>query len=432
MVIELHRPYDIYMGLPAIGWLLLVAGASQGYQQDEDREALLSRVIANMRRVLMLMPDYTCTETINRSIGDGTPLRMKTLERVRLQVGMIGGKELFSWPGAASFERDDPHGIVGGGLTGTGDFAGFSRAVFGSDSAEMTTGEEEVWAGMRTIRFRYSIPRSASGYVLRSGSHSAIVDYGGSFWVEPGSGRVEALEVEADSRRNQIPADLDMFDVKTLLEYRNIRVAGGEFPFPASSTLTVVHLRSSIVTSNHIEFSGCRQYTADSSIQFGEHRAFERIPWLPPLPAELPGDMAFEVALDEPIRAATAAAGDAVAATVLRSVKTGKFEVPKGAKFIGRILRVETDLDKFTTHVRLGFSHLESGGRQFPLRARFVTFGAARGVVAGAPRVRWINLRDSHTTDTNEWAAKADFSVLGREGMLPKGFRMEWTTLPGL
>jgi hypothetical protein len=420
--------YDIYMRALAIGWLLLLAGASQSHQQEEAREALLSRVIASMRRVLTLMPDYTCSETINRSIGDGTPLRMKTLERVRLQVGMIGGKELFSWPGAASFERDDPHGIVGGGLTGTGDFAGFSRAVFGGDSAEMTNGEEEVWAGVRTIRFRYSIPRSASGYVLRSGSHSAIVDYGGSFWVEPGSGQVVALEVDADSRRNQIPAELDMFDVKTLLEYKNIRIAGGEFPFPASSTLTVVHLRSSIVTSNHIEFAGCRQYTADSSIQFGEHRTVERIPWLPPLPAELPGDMAFDVALDEPIRAATAAAGDAVAATVLRSVKSGTLEIPKGAKFMGRILRVETDLDKFTTHARLGFSHLESGGRYFPLRARFVTFGAVRGVFAGAPRVRWINLRDNQTADTSEWAAKTDFTLLGKDGLLPRGFRMEWVT----
>lgn len=416
------------MRLPAIGWLLLLAAASQGYQQEDAREALLSRVIANMRRVLTLMPDYTCSETISRSVGDGTPLRMKTLERVRLQVGIIGGKELFSWPGAASFERDDPHGIVGGGLTGTGDFAGFSRAVFGSDSVEMTSGEEEVRAGMRTIRFRYAIPRSASGYALRSGSHSAIVDYGGSFWVEPANGRVVALEVDADSRRNQIPADLDMFDVKTLLEYKNIRIAGDEFPFPASSTLTVMHLRSSIVTSNHIEFAGCRQYTADSSIQFGEHRTVERIPWLPPLPAELPGGIAFDVALDEPIHAATAAAGDAVAATVLRSVRTGTLEIPKGAKFMGRILRVETDLDKFTTHVRLGFSHLESGGRYFPLHARFVTFGAVRGVFAGAPIAKWINLRDNQTADTNEWAAKTDFTLLGKEGLLPKGFRMEWVT----
>jgi hypothetical protein len=353
---------------------------------------------------------------------------MKTLERLRLQVGIVGGKELFSWPGAAAFERDDPHGIVGSGLTGTGDFSGFSRAVFGSDSAVMTTGEEEVRAGMRTVRFRYSIPRSASGYVLRSGSHSAIVDYGGSFWVEPESGRVAALEVEADFRRNQIPAELDMFDVKMLLEYRNILTAGGELPFPASSTLTVAHLRSSIVTSNHIEFTGCRQYTAESSIQFGEHHTVERVPWLPPLPADLPGGVVFDVALDEPVRAATAAAGDAIAATVLRSVKTRTLEVPKGSKFIGRILHVETDLDRFTTHVRLGFSHLESGGRHFPLRARFVSSDAARGVAAGAPRVRWVNLRDSHTADTSEWPAKTDFTVLGKEGLLPKGFRMQWIT----
>lgn len=182
------------------------------------------------------------------------------------------------------------------------------------------------------------------------------------------------------------------------------------------------------MTSNHIEFTGCRQYTAESNIQFGEHRTVERIPRLPPLPGELPGGMVFDVALDDPIRAASAAAGDAITATVLRSVKAAGLDIPKGAKFIGRVLRVETDLEKFATHIRLGFSQLESGGRRFPLRARFVTFDAVRGVVAGAPRVRWVNLHDSHTADTDEWTAKTDFTLAEKEGLLPKGFRMEWIT----
>src|ERR1700692_4455303 len=77
MAIQLHRLYDIYMRLPAL--CVLLASASQGYQQEEAREALLSQVIADMRHVLALMPDYTCSETISRSIGDGTPLRVKTL-----------------------------------------------------------------------------------------------------------------------------------------------------------------------------------------------------------------------------------------------------------------------------------------------------------------------------------------------------------------
>src|ERR1035441_10289726 len=79
----------------------------------------------------------------------------------------------------------------GGGLAGTGDFAGFSRAVFGSDAAQFTTGEEEVRAEKRTVRYDYIVPRTSSGYVLRSGADSAVVDYAGSFWVDPATERAQ-------------------------------------------------------------------------------------------------------------------------------------------------------------------------------------------------------------------------------------------------
>jgi hypothetical protein len=418
------------MRLPASALLFLLAVVCQGQQDEEARTALLSRVLGTMRHALARMPDYTCTENITRSIGDGTPLRVRTLERLRLQVAIIGGKELFSWPGAAPFERDNPYDIVGGGLAGTGDFAGFSRAVFGSDAAQFTTGEEEVGAEKRTVRYDYIVPLTSSGYVLRSGADSAVVDYAGSFWVDPATERVLALQVEADYRRHHIPYVLDMFDVKTLLDFKDILIGGEALPFPDSSTLTVVHLRNSVVSNNRIEFTGCRQYAAESSIEFGEHDTAAPAASAPPLAAELPDGLDFEVTLEEPIRASSSAAGDAISAVLRHAVKAGTLRIPKGARLVGRILGIETDLDKDATHVRLGFSHLETEGRYFPFRARFVTSGSAPGVAEGGPhRAKWINLRDIRNADRPEWMTRTDFTLIGKEGQMAKGFRMEWTTI---
>ena len=422
--------YDIYMRLAAWAVLLPLAGVCQGYQDEEARTALLSRVMGTMRHALARMPDYTCTETITRSTGDGTPLRVRTLERLRLQVALIGGKELFSWPGAAPFERDSLYDLVGGGTAGTGDFAGFSRGVFGSDAARFTTGEEEVRAEKRTVRYDYIVPRTSSGYVLRSDIDRAVVDYGGSFWVDPATGRVLTLQVEVDYRRNHIPDVLDMFDVKTLLDFKHIVIGGEDLPFPDSSTLTVVHLRNSIVSNNRIEFSGCRQYAAESSIQFGEHGKAAPTATATSPPAELPDGLDFEVTLEEPIRASSSAAGDAISAILLHPVKAGTLRIPKGARLVGRILGIETDLDKDATHVRLGFSHLEIEGRYFPFRARLVTSASAPGVVAGGRRqAKWINLRDIQNAGTPEWRTRMDFTLIGKEGQMAKGFRMEWTTV---
>jgi hypothetical protein len=104
--------------------------------------------------------------------------------------------------------------------------------------------------------------------------------------------------------------------------------------------------------------------------------------------------------------------------------------IPKGARLVGRILGLETDLDKDATHVRLGFSHLETEGGYFPFRARFVTSESAPGVVAGGPqRGKWINLRDIRNADRPEWMTRTDFTLRGKEGQMAKGFRMEWTTI---
>ena len=409
----------------------LVCHASE---DENSRMALLSRVLERMQVVLRRMPNYTCTETITRTIGDGTPLHVDTLERLRLQVAIIGGKEVFSWPGAAPFERIDPHDIVGGGLTGTGDFEGFSHAVLGSDIPEFTTGEEELDGGVqRAIRYEYRVPLKNSGYRLHAGIDSAIVDYGGAFWVEPASEHVLALEVIADIRRNNIPETLDISSAKTRLEYQYIRSGAGaeEFPFPAASTLTVSHLRASTVTSNRIQFSGCREYKSDSSIHFSDASSsvLSETPTLAKQ-APLPGALTLDLALDAPIRVASSAAGDAITATLLRPVKVGSMVIPKGAKVSGRVLLFETDLEKNTTHLRLGFSHLESGGKLFPFRARFVTFRSAPGVAPEGPRhEKWVNLRDIRNASASEWKSQANFTLIGNQAQMVAGFRMEWMTM---
>ena len=104
--------------------------------------------------------------------------------------------------------------------------------------------------------------------------------------------------------------------------------------------------------------------------------------------------------------------------------------IPKGARLLGRILGLETDLDKDATHVRLGFSQLEIEGRYFPFRAQFVTSESAPGVAAGGPqRAKWINLRDIRNAGRPEWMTRTDFTLIGKEGQMAKGFRMEWTTI---
>ena len=76
------------------------------------------------------------------------------MDRLRLEVAVVGGQELFAWPGAARFEREDPLEIVGSGPTGTGEYAGFLYVLFVSDWGSFSCGEEDVYAG-RPVRLSH-------------------------------------------------------------------------------------------------------------------------------------------------------------------------------------------------------------------------------------------------------------------------------------
>ena len=107
-------------------------------ENDEAWLDLLVRASEQMRDGMKRMPNFTCTEKIERRTYSGEARRCEHLDRVRLAVAVIGGKELFAWPGDASFDTRDPVDIIGGGPIGTGDFIGFARTVFSSDAATYT------------------------------------------------------------------------------------------------------------------------------------------------------------------------------------------------------------------------------------------------------------------------------------------------------
>lgn len=64
-------------------------------------------MVQHMAQTLAVQPNYTCLETVERWV---TPKNAKrTLQdRVRLEVALVDGKEMFSWPGAEKFEATDP------------------------------------------------------------------------------------------------------------------------------------------------------------------------------------------------------------------------------------------------------------------------------------------------------------------------------------
>ena len=144
---------------------------------------------ANARRIkaradenLKHLPNYTCTETIQRSLRTSRRDRLRPTDTVHLDVAYVGGKELFGRPGEHRIDQPDVAQLVTKPI-GNGQFALFAKSIFLGQRAKFGPPVNTRRAGKQAYRYDYTIPVAQSGFRIQSAVGEAIVGYSGSLWV---------------------------------------------------------------------------------------------------------------------------------------------------------------------------------------------------------------------------------------------------------
>lgn len=402
----------------ALALLLAVQPAISADTVAHEYVDLLATVREHMERVVAVLPGYTCTETVTRRTYWRGHLGL--IDRVRLEVAVVGGDEIFSWPGAATFEQYHPSSLIGGSIT-TGEYSGLLRAVFLSDDVSYASGVPDVLAGRSLVRFDYRVPEPA--YTLIVGEARQKLPFEGSFWVDPRDGRVVALAMLVA----ETPEELDISTVHNVVEFAPMQ-GRDEFPFPAVADVVAEYRGSGDEVRNHIVFENCRRFEAESRLSFtdpGERptAAARREP------ASLPEGLKIELALENAI-GISSAAGDRVSAVLTRPVRAGAVAIPAGARLTGRILRSETRFQKTSrgySVVAFHFHSLEAGGVTYGFRARPLESQRLKQVVDERQmRGTWITPRDLRGFG-RDGSNAARFRLTG-QSEIPAGFRMIWQT----
>src|SRR6266404_5350643 len=297
---------------------------------------LLAHIKVKMAANLQRLPNYTCTQTIERSSRRAPTRRFEMLHTVRLEVALVEGKEMLGWPGAKRIDESDITKLVSGTI-GNGDFALMARNLFLTSSAQFKYAGETNLEGRRAARFDYVVPLIASGYGLRVPPLEAIVGHHGSIWADPESFDLLRMQVFADD----IPLFLRLSSATETMEYARVNIAGSSFLLPAGSTMIMTQLNGT-ESRNVARFHACRQFTGESVLSFADPP-----PDAPPTPAPvtealLPDEFVAEIALQAPIDSESTAVGDAVQAALKNPIKLDrKVTVPKGAIVLGRVTRLE-------------------------------------------------------------------------------------------
>lgn len=380
----------------------------------------LARIERQMREQLSRLPNYTCLETIDRYVAPPRG-RKKPVDRIRISIALVGGKELYAWPGAA-FGEQRLSEMLNGGFTSEGDFASMARSVFVNRVAEVTYVGEEAAGSRRLLHYKFHIAQNRSAWSVKSGRVVGDVGAGGSFWADAESFDLVRMAYAAE----ELPPFSDYKRLEESAEFGRVRIGSDETLLPLSADLLSESFDGTIY-QNHDEYSGCRQYSSESSISFGDDPTPALATAVAVIAESAPADLSIPLRLETPIDSRTAALGDELRATVTKDVRfRGHLVLPRGAVATGVLCRIERHSDGVPYfEVGIEFTQAEYQGHRVSIYGRL----AATPPFAAFRRA---NPKEALPEPPNQAPGVGYFSLEGKSVQIAKGSSLTWLTLPGM
>jgi hypothetical protein len=394
-------------------------------------EEALRQALVRLRATADSLSRYACIETVERQYYQAAPQacavepskagRLEAVDRLRLEVTVSGGREIYSWPGATRFDSRDVSDIIREGPIGTGSFGTHLLAVVDNPRVRFEFAGEQTEGARRLLEYRFSVPLDASRYSVRVGALTRTIAYHGSFRLNPDTFELDRLSFSADD----LPAASTMCRLDAELDYRPPD-RGAELLLPSQGELRIA-FQDARQTTNITTFSACREYKAESALVFDDPiPTAAAAPAAPAAQAALPLGLPVTLALAAPIDSATAAAGDPVDAKVVQPVRrpgSGEILIPAGALVHGRLTRVEHHLlPEPYFLVAMSFNRFDADGASHRFAARSEPNPELAGRLGASPSGEGGGLR--------YWGVGVFlFPTAKSRWVVPAGFQTKWFTL---
>jgi hypothetical protein len=397
---------------------------------------LLSRVKAHMREELARLPNCSCLETVHR---DHQPAggKMRPLDTVRLEVLYSDHHELYASPGDRAFGNSQPIDFVGSGTIGNGHFALFLSEVAGQGGLSYEYKGEALLLGRRLAHYEYHVPVRISGHTITLSQVRGTVGMKGEFWADPASYDIVRISLEAE----EIPLELPVLTSTTSVDYAHTNLGGNDFLLPQSADSRLVRF-SGEESRNHIEFTHCHLFGAQSSISFGAQQGF------PLFGTSSVLEMARELlpALPVVVKLSTRITEKTAVGALIEGVVAGNVLhkrsvlIPEGSPVRGRVRRLEWNEDKGGYYVvALEFTEIEAAGTRYRFFADLEGTDGLPGLrqtIRTRPPPEKSPLRGGAETVyvsddilyLPDLPGVGSFFVQTRHLDIPPGFRMTWKT----
>ena len=266
-------------------------------------------------------------------------------------------------------------------MIGNGIFAVLLNNILLSGGATFLYRGEERIEGRKAVRYDYRWPRSLGRDEINLNEGRANVGEQGSFWAD-----TESLDlIRIASHAVEVPAELPVEARRITVSYARTRIRDYKVLLAQEGDMYLLK-NSGEEDLNHVEFSHCRAFTAQSAIRFDSNDQSAK-------PAEadlsqvagamrpmetLPADLPITLQLTAPITQKDAV-GALISAKVVGDVIGNNTFLERGSVVRGRIRHIERHDKGYW--VSLEFTEIDGGGP--PLR-----FYAELRSIQGASRLQ--------------------------------------------
>jgi hypothetical protein len=445
---------------------LLLYRCAASVQAQEDPIELLLRIRGKVMETVNRLPKYMCTQTIDRKRSEpgsnykkppcdalvrldnsgGLKLHPIESDRLRFDVGVGGGGEIYSWAGENRFDDRSLLDMVHGGAISTGSFSIMLKLIFDVDSSLFimrpgaSFSRDRPWRaqssffylgektidGQALVEFAYRIPEDQSHYRFRNPRKQLVTTgYDGRFLVDSKTLDMVRLTVQT----SDIPAETGVCEATTTLDYRRFRLFDADFLLPTETRMRIINYDGT-EDDNRTVYTGCHQFLGESTLKFDpppDAADLSSSKISAASSATLPAGLPFTVVFTQDIDTAMAAAGDVVTGRLAGDIREGsKVLIPEGAAVRGRIVRIQRSYGSDSSwKLVVKLETIEAGGAAVPLMAvaerapfsRAVGKFQTRGEVLGTLR----DLEDSAV-------AVLEFARAEKDRVIQKGLKTKWVT----
>ena len=287
-------------------------------------------------------------------------------DRLRVELSLFDGKDMFSWPDGGSFNSGSLDGLVTFGATLSGVLGAFDLSVLMSDADPTFFRYRQTVDGFgsKVAEYSYKVSSEKSHLIVPGpNGRRTVIPYEGFFLLDISTGDLRRLAVELD----ELPDGGDLVQGAISTDYVLRPIADTPAFVPLASTMRLLFKNGQLAVNN-MRYSNCHEFRAESTLHFnsapdvsGETKAKSIAQNLPPVPQ----NRQLKLALDAPIDSDTAVTGDPIQAHVTKSVKgrDGRVVIPAGTIAHGRILRLVRYAYPFdAVELILSFDALKIGG----------------------------------------------------------------------